>query len=139
MWLTKQASARKDIQFMTKQTVSLSPLLQMDDSTWSQHLAEELNRYVPLLVAHYAPEKIILFGSLSTGEARLWSDIDLVVVTDTDKRFLDRIKEALLLLRPEVGLDVLIYTPQEFEQLCQERPFFQQEILKGKVLYERDA
>ena len=44
----------------------------------------------------------------------------------------------LRLLRPRVGLDVLVYTPEEFEQLCRERAFFQHEIVqKGQVLYER--
>lgn len=124
---------------MSKQSQPATSLLEMDDTTWAQHLAKEPKRYVPVLVAHYDPERIILFGSLASGQARLWSDVDLVVVADTDKRFLDRTKEALLLLRPEVGLDVLIYSPEEFEHLCRERPFFQQEILKGKIVYERNA
>lgn len=114
----------------------LTPDLPFDDMTWRQLLEEELQRYITLLVDYYTPAKIILFGSLAAGQTRLWSDIDLVVVTDTDQRFLDRTKEALLLLRPRVGIDVLIYTPEEFERLRQERPFFQKEILKGKVLYE---
>ncbi|MFQ6078846.1 MAG: nucleotidyltransferase domain-containing protein, partial [Thermodesulfobacteriota bacterium] len=68
-----------------------------------------------------------------------WSDIDLVIVKDTRKRFLDRIKEVLALLQPEVGVDILVYTPQEFQALAARRPFFQQEIQsKGKVVYERD-
>ena len=42
------------------------------------------------------------------------------------------------LLRPRIGLDLLVYTPDEFEQLCRERPFFRDEVLgKGKVLYEQ--
>jgi predicted nucleotidyltransferase len=108
-----------------------------DDTIWRQRLESELQRYVDLLVVRYAPEKIILFGSLAAGQARLWSDIDLVVVSRTEKRFLDRTKDALLLLRPTVGLDILMYTPEEFEQLSRERQFFRQAILNGKVLYER--
>jgi hypothetical protein len=35
---------------------------------------------------------------------------------------------------------VLVYTPTEFEQLSQERPFVRREIVaKGKVIYERDG
>lgn len=124
---------------MTNQTLSPASLLTMDDTVWSQYLAQELDRFVPLLVDHYAPEKIILFGSLASGRARLWSDIDLLIVAETGQRFLDRTKEALLLLRPQVGLDILIYTPLEFAALCRERPFFQQEVLTGKVLYERES
>ena len=90
------------------------------------------------MLTHVAPEKIILFGSLAQDEVQAWYDIDLVVVVDMRERFLDRTKDMLRLLRPRVGLDVLVYTPQEFEQLCRDRPFFQQEIVqKGQVLYER--
>ncbi|MBC8497033.1 MAG: nucleotidyltransferase domain-containing protein [Anaerolineales bacterium] len=110
----------------------------MDLDTWQSRLESELARFVDFIVTHYSPQKIILFGSLAEGTSRLWSDIDLVVIRDTNERFLDRSKELLSSLMPKVGLDLLIYTPAEFEQLCQERKFFREKILKkGKVLYER--
>jgi hypothetical protein len=44
----------------------------------------------------------------------------------------------LELLKPQVGVDVLVYTPEEFEQLSKERAFVRQEIVaKGRVIYER--
>lgn len=52
-----------------------------------------------------------------------------VIVAETDKRFLDRVKKVMLLLRPRVGVDLLVYTPEEFESLSRERPFVQTEIL----------
>ena len=101
-------------------------------------LDKELRRYLLLLQQQYFPEKVILFGSTVTGQTGEWSDLDLVIVKQTDRRFLDRTKDVMRLLRPKVGVDILVYTPEEFEQLCQERPFFQHEIIeKGKVLYER--
>ena len=101
-------------------------------------LEKELGRFLPLLQQHYHPHKIILFGSLASGQVGEWSDLDLIIVAETDKRFLDRAKEAMLLLRPKVGVDLLVYTPEEFKHLSQERLFFHTEILgKGKVLYER--
>ncbi len=112
--------------------------VEMDLDTWQSRLESELARFVDFIVTHYSPQKIILFGSLAEGTSRLWSDIDLVVIRDTNERFLDRSKELLSSLMPKVGLDLLIYTPAEFEQLCQERKFFREKILKkGKVLYER--
>ncbi|MFL7807214.1 MAG: nucleotidyltransferase domain-containing protein [Anaerolineae bacterium] len=109
-----------------------------DAASWRDKLQEELDRYLDLLIEHVAPEKVILFGSLAQDEVRAWSDIDLIVVTVTAARFLDRSKEILQLLQPRVGLDVLVYTPEELHRLCRERPFFREEILeKGKVLYER--
>ncbi|MEW5988312.1 MAG: nucleotidyltransferase domain-containing protein [Chloroflexota bacterium] len=110
--------------------------LPYNDLTWQQHLQAELRRILPLLISHYKPLKVILFGSSAKGQAHLWSDIDLIVVANTPHRFLDRTKEALLLVKPQVGLDVFIYTPEEFDALCRERPFFQNEVLTGKLLYE---
>lgn len=101
-------------------------------------LDSELQRYLLLLQQQYHPEKVILFGSTASGQTGEWSDLDLVIIKQTDRRFLDRTKDVMRLLRPKVGVDILVYTPVEFEQLCQERPFFQNEIVaKGKVLYER--
>ncbi len=101
-------------------------------------LEAELKRFLPLLREHYDPERILLFGSLVTGETGDWSDIDLVIMKETNRRFLDRTKEVMQLLKPRVGVDILVYTPAEFTQLCQERVFVREEIAaKGKVLYER--
>jgi predicted nucleotidyltransferase len=101
-------------------------------------LQMEIDRYLRLLQEHYPPEKVLLFGSMATGHIKEWSDLDLVIIKDTDKRFLNRSKEVMQLLRPKVGVDILVYTPAEFAQLSQERAFVQEEIVKkGKVLYER--
>jgi uncharacterized protein len=100
-------------------------------------LRDELDRYLGILISRYAPEKIILFGSLATGNIREWSDIDLVIVKETDKPFLDRAKEVMRMLRPRAGLDVMVYTPQEFDELSMSRRFFREEVMaKGKVVYD---
>jgi predicted nucleotidyltransferase len=101
-------------------------------------LERELDRWLPLLIAHEQPDKIILFGSYRAGQVGEWSDLDLVIIQETKARFLDRTRRVLELLKPQVGVDVLVYTPQEFEQLRRERAFVRQEIVaKGKVIYER--
>ena len=101
-------------------------------------LEQELERYLHLLTEHDTPERIILYGSLATGQVHAWSDIDLVVIKPTSRPFWQRLREIWQLLEPRVGTDILVYTPQEFAQLCKERPFFQKEILdKGVTLYER--
>ena len=101
-------------------------------------LERELNRWLPLLIAHEQPDRIILFGSYCAGEIGEWSDLDMVIVKETDAPFLDRTRRVLALLRPRVGLDVLVYTPEEFEKLSRERAFLREEIIaKGQVIYER--
>ncbi|NJM66638.1 MAG: nucleotidyltransferase domain-containing protein [Acaryochloris sp. RU_4_1] len=109
-------------------------------STRKQLLEAELRRYVAMLQETYDPQSVWVFGSMATGAVHEWSDIDLVIVKETNQRFLERTKEVLRLLQPKVGLDVLVYTPSEFQQLCQERAFVRDEIVnKGRVLYERRA
>ena len=103
-----------------------------------QLLQKELARWKPLLIKHFNPEKIILFGSLPNQAVHEWSDVDLVIIQKTDLPFVKRIRQALLLLQPKVGVDLLIYTPEEFEQMSNERRFVREEIIKkGKVIYER--
>lgn len=102
-------------------------------------LEAELERCLQLLRTHYAPQRILLFGSLASEQVSEWSDIDLVIIKETDQKFLDRIREVMRLLQPRVGMDILVYTPEEFAQIQKERLFVREEIVgKGKVLYERE-
>lgn len=100
-------------------------------------LQREIKRWLPLLIENLKPKRIIVFGSFAENHVNEWSDIDLVIIHETNLPFLQRAKEALLLTKPKVGVDFLIYSPQEFSRLSKERPFFREEILnKGKVIYE---
>jgi predicted nucleotidyltransferase len=111
-----------------------------DEKAVQRHalLEAELTRYVKQLQEVYHPERILLFGSLASGRVGEWSDIDLVIIKESRQTFLDRIREVMHLLQPRVGVDILVYTPEEFAQLSRERPFVREEIIaKGKVLYER--
>jgi predicted nucleotidyltransferase len=103
-----------------------------------RRLEEELARFVRLLAADDSVERVIVFGSLVTGHVHEWSDIDMVVVKKTDLRFIERLKQIRRLLRPRVGTDVLVYTPQEFDELRRTRRFVREEVIgKGLTLYER--
>ena len=114
------------------------PKERQDSQARKKLLDQELARYVRLLKEHGAPEKVILFGTLAGGQVHEWSDIDLVVVEKTKLPFFQRLRKVRKLLRPKVGIDVMVYTPEEFDQLCADRSFFREEIVaKGEVIYER--
>lgn len=103
-------------------------------------LERELARYVRLLVTYRNPVRIIVFGSLATGDIHAWSDIDLVIIEATDLPFMQRLHQVRDLLRPTVATDILVYTPEEFDRLGQERPFVRDEILSnGRIVYERSG
>jgi len=102
-------------------------------------LQENLNRIVQTLVTDYNPESIILFGSMGTGEIHEWSDLDIVVIKKTQKEFYERLREVARMCKTDVGVQYLVYTPEEFERMRREGYFFINEeiINKGRVLYER--
>ncbi len=102
-------------------------------------LTEALRNIQQVLIARYQPERIYLFGSMASGPVLQWSDIDLVVVKETQLPFLARLKEIALLCKAPVGVDYLVYTPAEFEAMVAgKNPFIVHEVLgRGKLLYER--
>lgn len=101
-------------------------------------LEEELPRIVAILIKKYQPEKIILFGSLAEGCIHEWSDIDLFIVKETDKRPIERVLEVARIVQPRVGIDLFVYTPSEVRTLLEENVSFVRDIVQaGKVLYEK--
>jgi predicted nucleotidyltransferase len=96
-------------------------------------LNAELERILMRLKNDPSVRKVLLFGSLARGDARDHSDIDLIVVKDTQMRFLDRLDEFYDDARE--AMDILVYTPQEFEEM-KERPFVKRALREGKMLYE---
>jgi uncharacterized protein len=100
-----------------------------------QLLRSELDRLLDWLVREYGAEKVIVFGSAANDRIHAWSDLDLVVIKRTPSRFLERMAEVLDQVKPRVGLDVLVYTPEEWVEQ-QKRPFVRREIMeRGRVLY----
>jgi predicted nucleotidyltransferase len=93
------------------------------------------------IVEHFDPEKVILFGSQSTGIARNDSDVDLLVIMDTDESSIQRAIEVKRVCRPRfVSMDVLVKTPEEVETTLERGNFFLDQILdQGRVLYERQS
>jgi predicted nucleotidyltransferase len=81
-------------------------------------------------------EKISLFGSYARGKSDLFTDLDVLVIMDTDKPFTERTTEMYSLLALPVDADVLCYTPQEFRRM-KETPFLKKALVDEVVLYEK--
>jgi len=96
-------------------------------------------KIVDRLVAEYAPEKIILYGSYAYGEPDEDSDIDLLIVKKTDERFLDRMYHVRVLvagLHPRIPFGPIVLTPDELEKRLRIGDQFIDEIVRrGEVLY----
>ena len=86
----------------------------------------------------YGILKAVVFGSVARGEPSPHSDVDLILVQNTTKRFLDRyegIHFDLNMAIPHTTVDVFIYTPEEMERM-QRRRFIAAALREGKVIYE---
>lgn len=98
----------------------------LDDS--AREIAAKLSR----LGAH----RISLFGSYVRGRTDLFTDLDVLVIMETDKPFIERTSEIYKLLALPVDADILCYTPQEFARM-KELPFLKNALTDEVVLYEK--
>jgi len=88
------------------------------------------------LVARYAPEKIILFGSAAREEGEV-NDVDLFIIKDDVPHLgAERIRELYRLIDTDLPVDYLVYRPAEVaERLSLGDPFVVGVLREGKVLH----
>jgi uncharacterized protein len=101
--------------------------------------SNKINDIVNRIALGFNPEKIILFGSYAAGNPTNDSDVDLLVIKDTDLPRHKRSFDIQKLLRGSmIPMDILVYTPKEFEQEQHNRYSFLGSVIKNsKILYER--
>jgi predicted nucleotidyltransferase len=79
----------------------------------------------------------IVFGSVARGEADEWSDLDLVIIAETSRPFLERFRDFAGLYDVWPRLDILVYTPAELKQMQVEgNPFIARVLEEGVVVHE---
>lgn len=88
------------------------------------------------LVAKYAPDKVILFGSAASDDNEV-NDVDLFIIKDDVPIFgADRIRQLYRLMDTDLPVDYLVYRPSEVtERLSLGDPFVTSVLKEGKVLY----
>jgi predicted nucleotidyltransferase len=100
-----------------------------------------LNNIVTRLKQDYDPEQIILFGSYAYGNPTDESDIDLLIVKDTQESVLERwvkVRKLVSELRKGFAFSPIIVTPLELKRRLGKGDQFFEEIMKrGKKLYAR--
>ena len=83
--------------------------------------------------------QVILFGSYARGQAGVYSDVDLMVVADSELPRFKRSRELYKLFRPyPFGMDLIVCTPEEIERGKQSPISFVSRVLReGKTVYVR--
>jgi len=79
-----------------------------------------------------------LIGSRARGCADERSDIDIIIVAQSDLPEVERFRDYLpAIVASPVGVDLFVYTPEEFERLrAEERPFLMHALKDAVVLHE---
>lgn len=98
---------------------------------------EWLRQAVEQIKAALHPERIILFGSMARGPIKAGSDIDLLIVGQSDLRPIERIRGVLSLLDLENPVEPHVYTAEEVAARLQEGdPFLKRIFDEGRCVYQ---
>ena len=89
------------------------------------------------IIERYKPERIIIFGSYARGNFDKDSNVDfLIIKKDTPERGIDRIREVSKLIKRNIAVDFLVYSPYEIEERIKlGDPFIKGILKEGKVIY----
>ncbi len=110
----------------------------MDQTTNYPALTEDLlSEVVRRVLKAGSPHKIVLFGSRARGDSRPDSDLDLLILEDSE---LPRYERSPRYYHALAGVfpakDILVYTPEEVREWCDvPNAFVTTALREGKVLY----
>jgi predicted nucleotidyltransferase len=107
-------------------------------AAYAAKLERAASELVRRLSARSEVHRVILFGSYAAGRRDLLTDLDAIVVMDSQDDWVTRSAILHRDLPLGVDADLLVYTPQEFEAL-KGRGLLARALAEGKVVYARDA
>lgn len=83
---------------------------------WIKKYKQEI---LPKIIEEYNPKKILLFGSRIRGTSNKYSDLDIIVISDSFQNipFVNRMGHLLKKFKFQKHIDYLCYTPEEFERV----------------------
>ena len=99
--------------------------------------AREIDRLIERIVASTQPVEVIIFGSYAKGCATIRSDLDILVIKETELPMSLRADDLKPMLSGIlIPVDVHIYTPEEIEVYAAEEFSFIDSIVKsGKTVF----
>ena len=113
--------------------------MQLQKVTFPKITDSVLSEVVKKIVENFRPQKIIMFGSQVWGISKEWSDIDILVILDSDESTSKLAAKISLVAKPHyIPMDFLVRTAEEIEHRVKIGDHFIKKVLvEGKVLYER--
>ena len=100
---------------------------------------EKVNQAIEKIITISQPKKLILFGSYIQGKSHRNSDLDILIVSDSELR--SARKESVRIRRAlkgiDMAMDILVVPEDKLEELSATPGLiFREALNKGKVVYE---
>ena len=103
------------------------------------NLEQRINEIIEELVP-YNPQKVILVGR-AAGQAEGFDfkgELSMVIIKETREAFFDRIIAARAMIPRRLWpVDFKVYTLREFNEISKQDSSLNQELSKGRVIYEK--
>ena len=106
------------------------------------HTKKIVKEYLKNLPSNIKVDGLFLFGSYATGKVREDSDLDLIIISPDFKK-MEFMKRLILLshvqgaskLTRSVPMDIIGYTPEEFENIDKESIIMRRAKREGKMIF----
>lgn len=104
-------------------------------------VSETLPAAIERIVDTVRPQRIVLFGSYAYGIPTPDSDVDLLVIMETNAPRAERYVAVSQVLWPrQFPVDIVVRTPEELRQALNVKdPFLTEIVRRGQVVYEQSA
>ena len=105
-------------------------------TAYQEDLSTALVRIIGILSRLPQVQQVMLLGAYAAGRRDLFTDLDILVVMETDDDFMIRSEKLRQKLQSGVDLDLLVYTPIEFDQMSR-KGFLNQALHNCQVVYHK--
>ena len=97
----------------------------------------EAERVIEMAKAKIDPILMIVFGSVAKGTAGDDSDLDLILIKESDENRLIRSAKARVALKgSSIPIDIIVFTPEEFEkELSDEYSLVYEAMATGRIVH----
>ena len=112
----------------------MAPIMFGFASQRKKMLEAELARFIEEM-RQLGMTRMWIIGGLATGEVEVDSGLELVLVQETDEPWQRRADFWNIHLRPRVGTQFYVFTPEEFEQSAEDDPLLRQITYEGEQVY----
>jgi len=111
-------------------------------------LSPDIAAHIRQVMARLEVQRVLVFGSYARGDYDAYSDLDVIIVYETERPFLERFRDFEALFDLPMAVELLAYTPAEFAAMVEaENPFIHHVLgeaieltmLDSSVKYSKDS